>query len=103
MSHWERHHGKKEEGANTLTNAALHVTGLRAAAQKRSCGVSSDVSSPASAALFRLWTSASSAWCSFVLMMSWDILLPVCSWLGVPSPACAARLELLNVKVVLRL
>ena len=39
-SHWERHHGKKEEGANSLRLTALFVTGLRAPAKKRSelCG-----------------------------------------------------------------
>ena len=35
-SHWERHHGKKEEGTNSLRLTALFVTGLRAPAKKRS-------------------------------------------------------------------
>jgi len=40
LSHWERHHGKKEEGADQLRATALHVSGLRAPAKKRSelCG-----------------------------------------------------------------
>jgi len=39
-SHWERHHGKKEEGANALRLTALFVTGLRAPARQRTelCG-----------------------------------------------------------------
>ena len=40
LSAWERHHGKKEEGALETGNCTLHVSGLRAPPKKRTelCG-----------------------------------------------------------------
>lgn len=40
LTAWEREHGKKEEGANELNNAGLHVTNLRPPARERTelCG-----------------------------------------------------------------
>ncbi|KAH8061546.1 RNA binding-protein [Aureococcus anophagefferens] len=40
LSAWERHHGKKEEGAMETGNCTLHVSGLRAPPKKRTelCG-----------------------------------------------------------------